>query len=358
MEAVHLAPDSSIKEIAEFLEENGYVVIRDLQPSHVMDSVLDEISPYLNNMSPCKEEFFGGALRMFTGIIPKSAAYVELLDTPVVTQIAQHVLGDDPLLNATAIYALDTGGRGQTLHQDDETYRPELVRAQHDPQVMINMMWAVTDFTKENGATRLIPGSHRWPPERTPSPEDNVIQVTMPKGSLAVWLGSTYHGGGINHTSSHRVGAEMGFNLGWLRPYEAAHIVAPPELARNLPKRVQALLGYRAYRGILGIVDRINPDKALGFDGEAGAAHKVTSAQEARQLEKACREYFSSLATPVAPDLQSALERLAKANDEWDAALVATRQEVVEVTTNARANELIDYLLSNGMAEDVFKKMN
>ena len=109
-------------------------------------------------------------------------------------------------------------------------------------------MWAVTDFTEEMGATRVIVGSHLW--EDDPAEVDPALTTgaVMSKGSVLVYTGSIYHGGGANHSDVHRIGINVGYSLGWLRQEENQYLACPPEIARTLPEGLLRLMGYRPRR--------------------------------------------------------------------------------------------------------------
>ena len=150
------------------------------------------------------------------------------------------------------------GERAQALHRDEQAW-PELPFG--GPEITVSSMLALCDFTRENGATRFVPGSHRWEdPAREPAP-DEMAYAEMPAGSLFLYSGKTIHSGGENRSaSSWRRGLHVSFVLGWLRPEENHYLAVPLELARALPERVQELLGYASYRprtpgGRLGLVD-------------------------------------------------------------------------------------------------------
>jgi ectoine hydroxylase-related dioxygenase (phytanoyl-CoA dioxygenase family) len=128
-------------------------------------------------------------------------------------------------------------------------------------------MWALCDFTEANGATRLIPGSHRWHPDRRPD-EREVVQATMPAGSMFVYLGGLVHGGGANTTDHPRPGLILEYVVSWLRPQETQLVAVPPEVVRALPERLQELLGYNVYPPFLGYVDGRHPRRVLDGDAE------------------------------------------------------------------------------------------
>lgn len=151
------------------------------------------------------------------------------------------------------------------LHRDDELFRGFLP---HDSrQVLTNMIWVLSDFTAENGATRIVPGSHTWNENAEPD-EDQFVQAEMPRGSLALYLGTTFHGAGRNTTDEPRTGVLFGYSLGWLRQEENQYLAVPPEIASTLPQSLQELIGYAVHPPFLGWVDMKDPSSVLG-DGRS-----------------------------------------------------------------------------------------
>jgi ectoine hydroxylase-related dioxygenase (phytanoyl-CoA dioxygenase family) len=141
-----------------------------------------------------------------------------------------------------------------------------------------NSMWALTDFTAANGATRLVPGSHRFDqPPRYGDPADgtahDVVAAEMPAGSVLVWHGSLWHGGGANTTTERRWGIAMNYCAGWIRQQENQQLGIPLELARTFPPRLQELSGFGIYRGLMGHIDKRTPAEVLL--GSERAAHIV-----------------------------------------------------------------------------------
>jgi ectoine hydroxylase-related dioxygenase (phytanoyl-CoA dioxygenase family) len=129
--------------------------------------------------------------------------------------------------------------------------------------VVVNTMWPLDEFTAANGATRFVPGSHRWEPGRTPAPDEPVEVATMSPGSVMFYLGSLWHGGGANSTGQPRLGVILEYAAAWLRPQENHCLAVPRETVRQLPKRLQELLGYNIYPPFVGYVDGGHPRKAL-----------------------------------------------------------------------------------------------
>jgi len=346
MVSARLPATTSAAEAKQSLDEHGYVIIENLQPRSVMERILGDVQRHAAREERLKDEFFGGALRKVEELVNKSPAFVELLDTPLVTAIAAEVLGENPLLHATGLFILEQGGYGQFLHQDEAIYKPYLPRTPGGPQYVVNMMWAVVDFTAENGGTRILPGSHLWTDDRTPQDGDKEIQLEMPAGSLGMWLGSVWHAGGVNRTPAARVGAEMGFNCGWLRPYESQLLLVPPLVAKELPERVAAMVGYQAFKGVIGRIGRTNPMEMLkplqgrSTDMDTSSAYSKIAPLD---VESAARDFIAKKGKKAPLEFEEALERLAKANREYEKAKGAERS-YLSITARSIAQDLSDKL--------------
>ncbi len=124
-------------------------------------------------------------------------------------------------------------------------------------------MWPLDEFTAENGATRFVPGSHRWEPGRQPGPEDPVETAVMSPGSALFYLGSLWHGGGANQTTRPRLGVILEYAAGWLRQQENHCLAVPRDIVCELPERLQELLGYNIYPPFVGYVDGSHPRGVL-----------------------------------------------------------------------------------------------
>ena len=124
-------------------------------------------------------------------------------------------------------------------------------------------MWALTDFTEENGATRIVPGSHLWKDRPEYGRHYDSIPAEMPKGSLLIWNGSLWHGGGANRSTERRVGIAMNYCAGFLRQQENQQLGIPREMVKTFEDRLLQLIGYGTYKNLVGHIDKQSPAQKL-----------------------------------------------------------------------------------------------
>jgi len=255
---LRLGADATADDLAGSLDERGYAVVEGvLSPDDVAArrGALDDLFA----ATPTGRNFFEGfhTQRVYA-LFAKTRAFDDLAVHPLLLGALDHALGEHYQLSAPVGLQIGPGEKAQVLHRDEDVYplpRP------HDP-VVLNSMWALCDFSDANAATCLIPGSHLWDPERRPD-EREVVHVTMPAGSLLVYLGGVVHGGGANTTTVPRPGLLLEYVVSWLRPQETQLIAVPPDIVRDLPERLQELLGYNVYPPFLGYVDGRHPRRVL-----------------------------------------------------------------------------------------------
>ena len=346
---VRSAPPALVQDVVAQLNERGYAIVERRSAPAVMQRLLDEVKPWADRAERLQLKFFGGGLRKVESVLTKSSAFVSLLADPLLHAINEAVLGPESLLNGSSVFILEKGGRDQTIHNDGTIYEPMVPRAPGGPHYLLVFMWAVTDFTKENGATRAIPGSHLWPAGRMPGPDDPVDYLEMPQGSFAVWLGSTFHAASTNHTDQARVGTQRGFNCGWLRPHEANLLLVPPLVARDMPLNVQEVLGYRAHRGMLGCIEQQSPIEKLGMIAQqASSSNRVALGPDPFDVAAATDQYFGRLGTTVPSDVASELAQLTQTNAARAGAAREDDREVLEVVARAQSRHLLNHLSAGG----------
>jgi len=259
--------------IAKILQRDGAVIVENLigeeqltKLNGELDDVVSATAPGLRNPSLDRMvDFYGAETIRLDGMPARSDAFVELMLNPLLCGVADVLLlpnCDDYLYNTGQLIQIGPGETPQFLHRDEDAWG--FYKAPK-PLLEVEAMFALTDFTLENGATQVVPGSHLWPPERQPLP-DEIGRAEMSAGSALFYLGSTIHGGGENLTENEaRRGLFLGYVVGWLRTEENMFLTVPIEKAKTMPKRVQELLGYKAHIGI-GVVDVGSPMVMLSND--------------------------------------------------------------------------------------------
>ena len=211
-------------------------------------------------------EFHGDQTKRITGLPNHSDAWVELLCDPRYQDMGDRYLGaGDYWLNTGQLICIGPGESPQMLHRDELNW-PHATR---DDEITVTAIFALTDFTEENGATVIAPGSSHWEGVLPPVPEGGACRATMPAGSALLYSGKVIHGGGANTTRDQwRVGLHAGFCRGWLRAEENFQLTVSLETAKRLPERAQHLLGFRSYSpefgGRLGLVDYDDAARLLG----------------------------------------------------------------------------------------------
>ena len=259
------APDTPLEDMQAALRDVGILIVERLVPDEIMDQIEAEIAPDLAAKEPGGGKFFGFRCKRRGGAVGRSQTFAHQLADPTLLGLADALLLENCKtyqLQISSILQVWKGGKLQPLHRDVGVYEPFVTRQPGEPEIMVSLMWAMTDFTARNGATRLVPGSHFWNNERKATAQEEV-QAVMPRGSLAIWRGSILHGMGVNRTDIPRTGLVGGFSVGWLRQEENQYLVCPPEKAQHLPERVQQLLGYKAHSPILGWVEDRDSDLLL-----------------------------------------------------------------------------------------------
>lgn len=240
--------------IVDRLRTDGYVVCPDVLDTHRVGRMHAELDGILEATPTGRNDFEGHRTRRIYRLFGKTRSFDDLSIHPVMLGVIDATIGAAQLSAPTGIQ-IGPGEPHQMLHRDDSIYPlPE-----PHGEVVLNTMWAFDDFTVDNGATRFVPGSHRWAPGRMPDGDDEVIQIEMPAGSVAFYLGSIWHGGGANHTDTTRLGVILEYVAAWLRPQENHVIGVPPEVVATLPVPLQEQLGYNIFPPFMGYVDGRHP---------------------------------------------------------------------------------------------------
>jgi len=247
-----LDKNSSINEIMQALNDDGGVIIANLVSDDVVDKVSKELRPHYDAQGTKFQDDFNGytTLRLYAVPGLSRAAALDLFAHPRVMDVVGAVLYphcETFRVGSSTSIEIYPGEKDQELHRDDDFYPIRIP----DVEFQLSAMWALDDFTEENGATRVVPGSHDLRSIDDVS-EDDIVQAVMPKGSVLFYMGSTIHGGGANKSDLPRGGMISTYALGWLRQEENQYLSIPREVADSYPDHVRRLLGYQSHGPYLG----------------------------------------------------------------------------------------------------------
>ena len=248
--------------------ESGYTVLEGVIEEDLVDAIGDDLLRLERDLGivPADNVFEGLRTVRIYNLLVHGELYQGIPIHPNVLPVVEQVLDPGLLVSSLSSIAIGPDESAQLLHADDQLIplpRPH-------PPIICNTMWAITDFTAENGATRLVPGTHRSTdiPELGTSYE--TIPAEMSKGSVLVWVGSLWHGGGANHTDERRVGIAMNYCAGYIRQQENQQLGIPVATARLFPRRLQERIGYSVYNGLVGHIDKQHPGSHV-FGSDASA---------------------------------------------------------------------------------------
>ncbi|MEE3140122.1 MAG: phytanoyl-CoA dioxygenase family protein [Actinomycetota bacterium] len=243
LELAYFDADAEDEEILSALREDGACVLVDVMGENLKSRVSEELQPFIEATPTGRDDFTGRLTGRTGALVARSEASRELVMHPTLTGLAQQFLGpytDKIQLHLTQVINIQPGQGAQPRHRDRLAWGG-YVPPEIEPQ--FNTMWALTDFTEENGATRVVPGSVKWPTERRATDEET-MQAVMKAGSVLLYSGSVIHGGGQNLSDSDRTGINITYCLGWLRTEENQYLSCPPSVAKNLDPDLQEMLGY------------------------------------------------------------------------------------------------------------------
>lgn len=267
--------DISADKLIDALDREGCAIVERALPADQvaglnrdLDELVDARDPGTPKHVDYIQTFLGSHTIRIDGLPGKSKTYLDVLQNQRLLAIAENYLKPHCahyLLNTAQLIQICPGETDQMLHRDDQGWMDHPKHKAEpgtEPPLQVEAIYALSDFTRENGGTRVVPGSHRWPLDRVPE-EHEIASAEMPVGSAIYYLGTTMHGGGANSTrDTPRRGLFTGFVVGWLRTEENFFLSTPIEAVREMPPRVQGLLGYDCYHGI-GSVDVGSPRALL-----------------------------------------------------------------------------------------------
>ena len=247
----------SAAEEARAVTDGGWTVLEGAIPSELVERLSGRIDTLHAELeTPVgTNEFLGERTRRIFNLLPRDAVFAEVPVHETVLSVVEGVIGHECLLSSLTAVEMGPGETDQPFHADDGS----LPLPRPHPPVTCTAIWALTDFTAENGATRLVPGSHESEriPRRGDAPE--FVRAEMRAGSVLVYHGSLWHAGGANRSGERRLGVIVNYCAGFLRQEECQLLAVPREQVASYPRRLQELVGYSTYRGLLGHVDQRDP---------------------------------------------------------------------------------------------------
>ncbi|MBJ7311495.1 phytanoyl-CoA dioxygenase family protein [Rugamonas sp. CCM 8940] len=269
MSLIHLANTASASEVEHCLRQHGYAIIDKLVPGACMDRIADELEPYTALTPFGPDGILGRRTKRTGGLIARSPGARELILNPTILETSRRLLSHATTfqIHCTQVVSIHPGAKAQTLHQDEVAW--DMFPFPLDYHVQCNTLWAMTDYTEEMGATRVVPGSHR----AGRSVEFEIaasFPAEMEKGSVLVYDGKVYHGGGDNRSDRVRSALNLTYALGWLRQEENQFLSCPPEIARTLPDELLRLMGYQCGAFALGYVNGFEDPLTVLGRGQAG----------------------------------------------------------------------------------------
>lgn len=279
-------PSDDLAEMYSALDVDGAVIVEGLLPPDVVARVNAEVDPAVAAadpdapmFNPMAKAFMGAVTKNVPGVPGISPTFAtDVMCHPILLGLADQVLGPGCArfqLNLGQILERGPGSVDQWLHRDEGVWN-DVPRP--SPELELASVIALVDFTADNGATRIVPGSHRWPDRQAPMDQqsqpapDQIVVAEMPAGSAVIYTGGVIHGGGPNTTDDPRRAVHLSYCLGWLRTEENNYLSIPPAIAAGLPREAQEVLGYAVYDGIerggayLGMVRMQNPVDLLAND--------------------------------------------------------------------------------------------
>lgn len=262
--------DASADEIAAALLAHGVVIVERLVDEALCDRVAAELSPWIDATPQGADDFSGRNTRRTGALLTRVPASIALIAHPLVLDVVERSLWPKKTtfqLHLSQSIAIGPQSPAQHLHRDHWCF--DFFPFPRDVDVEVSTIWALNDFSEVNGATRVVPDSHRTPDDRRYEPADTV-PAEMPRGSVVLYLGSTVHGGGANRSDRTRVGINVDYVLGWLRQEENQYLSYSLDEVRAMPERVQRLLGYETGAYALGYLDGGRSPMTLLTGGNEG----------------------------------------------------------------------------------------
>jgi hypothetical protein len=278
----------------DMLHAEGYAIVRGAADRGFVASIAETLAPTFAATPFCTGDFYGWRTKRFGRLLIRSARVHDLVMNRRILDLVEASLGawcDTIQLNLVQAIEIHQGAPAQFPHRDQAMWGGEIGRLEY----LVNVMWPLTPFTRDNGATIIWPGSHGQAALSDAPPDRDAIDALASPGDAIVFLGSTLHGAGTNRTPVPRQAIVVSYCLGWLKPYENAWLAYPPDVARHFSPALAGLVGYRQHRPNLGNIEGQCPSVLLRgpIDGPVGAIDALTPEQDAELSAFVARQTFA-----------------------------------------------------------------
>jgi len=280
MSVKHFPASVSAEELSAALSQDGAAIVDQLISPDAMDEVARELRPWIDATAFGPDDFSGRRTQRTGGLVGRSNRCRDLVMNPLVLSTVRKVLhhATSFQLHLTQVIAIGPGQPAQPIHRDQWAF--DFFPFPKDYEVQCNTIWAMTDFTEINGATRVIPGSNHYE-DKMQFKESDSVAAEMSKGSVLFYTGAIYHGGGANRSDETRAGINITYNVSWLRQEENQYLSVPLEIARTLPVELLRLMGYSRGAYALGYVDDLrDPIEVVRPDIENKGLGNLEGVQE------------------------------------------------------------------------------
>jgi ectoine hydroxylase-related dioxygenase (phytanoyl-CoA dioxygenase family) len=295
----HASSESTTRRAASTIEairRDGYVILENVLSADELGAARGALAPYLERHFG-RNEFEGRKTERVYTLVAKGKPFADLVEHPLVLAVCDAFLQPNYLLTASQAIRIHPGETPQGFHTDDSFFPMPRPR----PALSVATIWAIDDFTAENGATRVIPKSHLWGDEQpvgAVTGEDFVsvmryglgeaegelarhfegknrveaawIPAVMPAGSVIVFVGTLWHGGGANTSHAPRTAISNQYGQPWARQQENFTLAIPPGAAAQMSERVQELVGYSIHPPFMGHIGGVHPKRLLRGGGGSG----------------------------------------------------------------------------------------
>ncbi len=285
MELERLSANATADQVVDILRTDGAVIVENLVSDELIDQANRELAPYIEATGMGPDDFTGRQTARTGALIERSPACRELTMNPLVLATAQELVGNKIQIHLTQTIAIGPGQGAQPVHRDQWAF--DFFPFPDDFHVQCNTIWALTDFTEANGATRVMPGSQELPNDFGHSIDETVC-AEMSKGSVLLYTGKVYHSGGANQTDEVRIAGNITYCASWVRQEENQYLSCSREVAATLPEDLLRLMGYSRGAYALGYVDDlrdpievVRPDLGTRGLGDVTAQVRATPTHSA-----------------------------------------------------------------------------